>query len=412
MPSSFNITSQGFETNTYLGGEKLTSGAGPGVNDPSSYSAIAIGQTISAPFQVDLIPITLVSGQTYTFDIDDGAGDGAGQSFDSVINIIDARGHQVGFGDDALLDPGSVSTADSLLSFTATTTGVYFIAVRVFGNGYEDNGFEFGTGASTTGDYNLIVSTTGLPDLQSLTNSDDNVTFGSGVQRILARDGNDRVELKAGNDFAAGQGGRDLLRGGLGDDDLSGGSGSDELHGGSDNDVVRGDGGADKLYGELGDDTLWGGTKADRLFGNDGNDTLWGGAGSDIIKGGDGSDFIRGGNGLDTMSGGSGADTFHFLAGESDVDNSVRPARMDKITDFASNDLIDVSDLASAALLFRGSDPFQDGAGQLRVLERTDRNGDDYQLVRIDFDGDRETDLSISVYTRNDFNLTAGDFSL
>ena len=72
------------------------------------------------------------------------------------------------------------------------------------------------------------------------TKGSDELTTGSGANRVFARGGDDTVEGGAGND---------RLRGGRGDDVLSGGAGDDRLRGGQDEDLLDGGGGDDYLNG-------------------------------------------------------------------------------------------------------------------------------------------------------------------
>ncbi|UTW56229.1 M10 family metallopeptidase [Kordiimonas sp. SCSIO 12610] len=88
--------------------------------------------------------------------------------------------------------------------------------------------------------------------------------------------------------------------------------------------------------GALGDDNLIGNQVANRLTAMAGNDTLTGGAGDDSLDGGIGEDILNGGTGDDILSGGDDEDLFEFA---DDHGN-------DTITDFASNDILDVSALS------------------------------------------------------------------
>jgi len=77
---------------------------------------------------------------------------------------------------------------------------------------------------------------------------------------------------------------------------------------------------------------------ADSISGRGGSDTLEGLGGNDFISGGVGNDRIIGGTGNDTLSGGSGNDTFVFASG----------CGQDRITDFASGDVVQISGYSSA----------------------------------------------------------------
>jgi len=159
--------------------------------------------------------------------------------------------------------------------------------------------------------------------------------------------------------------GADTLNGLAGNDTLDGGAGADRLDGGTGNDIYYVDnvgdlvvettsgstgGTADKVISSvsftLGANverlTLSGTASVDGtgnslnnvLYGNGGANELYGLAGADIISGYVGNDTLRGGTGADTLSGGSGADRFVFAKGE---------AAGDRISDFASDDLIQLT---------------------------------------------------------------------
>ncbi|MDZ4094340.1 MAG: M10 family metallopeptidase [Paracoccaceae bacterium] len=93
-------------------------------------------------------------------------------------------------------------------------------------------------------------------------------------------------------------------------ENVTSGSGNDRLTGnnlgnifksGAGNDILRGGGGSDRLIGEAGADRLLGGAGNDRLNGGTGNDMLNGGAGSDMLLGGGGADTFRFDGGRDVV---------------------------------------------------------------------------------------------------------------
>lgn len=99
---------------------------------------------------------------------------------------------------------------------------------------------------------------------------------------------------------------------------------------------LAGTAGADSLVGDTANDTLNGGSGDDRLEGN---------AGRDSIIGGDGNDTIIGGRGRDTLVGGTGADTFVYRTFEEVSDGEF-------LSDFADNDLLDLSAIAGLRIIF------------------------------------------------------------
>ncbi|HEY8356668.1 MAG TPA: calcium-binding protein, partial [Ramlibacter sp.] len=83
-----------------------------------------------------------------------------------------------------------------------------------------------------------------------------------------------------------------------------------------------------------------GGAGSDTLLGGAGHDSLSGGIGADSLGGGSGADTLVGGLDADTLTGGSGNDRFVFQPGTPRGDAA--PDAADRITDFATGDLIDL----------------------------------------------------------------------
>jgi Ca2+-binding RTX toxin-like protein len=392
MPYSFKFDASTPTTAGYLDRANFTTGSYPGLDYPSYRSAVAPSQSIATSGGVDVVAITLVAGQTYKFDID-------GAALDLELDIINQSGIRVG---------GSDNTSDGrdpFLSFTPTQTGTYFVAVHHASNDYVNGSFGFEGTPGPTGAYKLFVSTPTVTSYSyTQTNASESYSYSDASQTVKALGGNDYVLLNGGNDIALGGSGSDSLYGGTGSDELSGESGADRVEGGSGDDVLRGGSEADRLYGGTERDGLSGGTGNDLLFGGAGNDTLWGEAGADTVYGEAGNDFIRGGEGLDVLYGGSGADTFHFLRGEAPANDY---ATEDRIEDFQIGDRIDLSDLYSGTLAWRGTGAFT-GANQVRLVELD--NG--YVDVRVNLDSDSTAEFEVLVRTSGGFDLIRDDFIL
>ncbi len=272
------------------------------VNNPAEFAAIASG-AIDAQGDRDVVAIALHAGQTVSFDIDFGyaAAEGA---VDTRIALVDNLGRTVAESDDSSpTDNGSESEYDPRFTFTATTTGLYYLAVSQFSDNYYTTTFNFdGSNSATTGGYQLNVSTPTLPGLTVGSDNPatpDNIVRGNLPDRVSLGAGNDRVTLAGGNDIADGGTENDTLDGGDGDDLLSGSFGEDTLIGGA---------GADVLVGGYLADTLLGGRDEDQLFGGSGEDDLDGGSGDDFLDGGAEADDIDGGDGIDTLSYGGAAE--------------------------------------------------------------------------------------------------------
>jgi Ca2+-binding RTX toxin-like protein len=401
MPSTFSFSSNSLVGAGYLNRAGFSTGAGPGVNDPEDFSAVAPDQAIDAPGDVDVVALTLVAGHSYVFDIDGGIG--GSNPIDLQLDVINQAGTLVATSD--------VAGGDPLLVFTPTVTGVYYVAVRHHDNDYINGFFAFESdidGAiGDTGDYSLVISTPTLPPLVRLGDGRDIRSYDNAAQRVMAEGGDDEIRLRGGDDIATGGNGRDLLLGGSGDDELIGNQGADTLGGNDGDDVLMGGNAADELNGGDGRDGLNGGNQDDLLRGGAGNDMLSGDAGRDRILGESGDDVIRGGKGIDTLFGGAGRDTFHFLRGEAPFD-AEGVIEEDLIEDFETGDRIDLSDVLLGTLDLVEGDEFS-RAGQLRV----DLLANGLQEVLVNLDGNPETaELAILVDTMGGFRLDEGDFIL
>jgi len=213
---------------------------------------------------------------------------------DSTLQLRDAAGNPMpsGFADD-----GGVFL-NSVLSFTPSVSGTYFIDVGVDGD-------------NAAGAYSLFVATAFGTTNAPLSQANDN-HVGAAGERILGGIGSDYIDLvdardalgEQGNDIILGNANVNFIAGGLGDDTISGG------------------GGADFLFGDFGNDVIFGGSD---------EDTIRAGAGNDIVDGDTGADHIFGGLGNDYLTGGTDAtDRFYFVA----LADSTKGAQRDVIRDF------------------------------------------------------------------------------
>lgn len=215
------------------------------------------------------------------------------------------------------------------------------------------------------------------------------VVWGEGHD-VTGSNGSDGYTGSRFADAVAGGGGHDTLAGANGNDTIDGGGGNDWLAGGANNDRVLGNVGNDRLTGDAGNDVVYGGTGADVVDGGTGNDRLFGEDGNDRIIGGAGTDTIVGGAGRDTMTGGAAGDTFDINAAAEST-----PALKDVITDFASDDILDLSGVDANASrggnqAFALVDALTGRAGEL--LARVTAGG---TTIYGDTDGDGTSDLTI-----------------
>jgi serralysin len=304
---------------------------------------------------------------------------------------------------DRAYDPG-----EGLAGLTVTaigSTGAQFV-VKTYGSGGYDLALAAGTYTVTISGSNIAPFTKqvtiGLTNVKL-----DLVNPGAATAPAPAPSGGVTVNGTAYGDLinttttVAGQlkpgANADTLNGLAGNDTLDGGAGADRLDGGAGNDNYYVDnagdvvvetltgstgGTADKVFSSvsftLGANverlTLSGsasvngtGNSLDNvLYANGGANSLSGLAGADIISGYAGNDTLRGGTGADTLNGGAGADRFVFAKGE---------AAGDRISDFASDDLIQLTGYGAGSTITKVSGSttdwvIRDGVtGQTEILK-------------------------------------------
>jgi Ca2+-binding RTX toxin-like protein len=138
----------------------------------------------------------------------------------------------------------------------------------------------------------------------------------------------------------------------------------------------------------------------------DGSFRIFGGQGADTISGSQTGDLITGGTGADSLRGGGGADAFLYRS----VADSTSAAH-DTIQDFASGDIINVSQIdaiaggGNDAFNFIGSNAFSNTAGELRAVFENNA-----WTVQGDVNGDGIADIEMLIVS--DHPLVGGDFAL
>ncbi len=281
--------------------------------------------------------ITLNAGSTITLDIDATTG-----GLDTYIRLYGSDGTTVlAFNDDNGSDTGSTSTLDSRLTFTVTTTGVFYIFV---------GSYPGGTTLPANASYDLHVSV--APPSST----------------ALGTDG------PAGHDSLYGDAGDDTLNGGVGNDLLVGGLGADVLNGGIGGDTASylaslagvtvdlragavGSGGdaqgdtwssIENVTGSVHNDVIFGSLLANRLVGSNGNDQLIGFGGSDTLEGGNHNDVLNGGLGADILNGGSGIDTASYASSLGAVTVDLRAGATGVGNDAAGDTWISIENVAGS----------------------------------------------------------------
>ncbi len=122
----------------------------PNLTNPGAPSVELRGQ-IEDSTDVDVFAIHLEAGETITLDVDGGYDPNLVSNLDSFITLLDSAGNVVAENDNGPIDDvGTVSPFDSFLTFQASASGTYFIAIEGVDNGTEDG--------DPTGNYHLLVS--------------------------------------------------------------------------------------------------------------------------------------------------------------------------------------------------------------------------------------------------------------
>lgn len=129
------------------------------LGNSSTTSSVSIGSVIEGSIETasdhDWFRIDLVAGQSITISLN---GTGASPLSDPYLRMIDSTGTLLAENDDG--GPG----LNSLLSFTATTTGAYYIDASAW--------------STELGDYTLSVNPFTPPPVASITQFADQLTNG------------------------------------------------------------------------------------------------------------------------------------------------------------------------------------------------------------------------------------------
>lgn len=288
------------------------------------------------------------------------------------------------------------------------------------GNNVVNTGAAGGGTAGVSGD----TAGTGDDTITTLAGNDA-VNAGNGNNTVSTGAGIDTVITGVGNDGITTDGGRDTIRAGAGDDTIDAGAGNDVLRGMAGDDRLNGGSGDDWAYyngaasavtvslantgaqqtGGAGLDTL---SAIENLLGSSYNDTLAGNGAGNRLKGAAGNDLLNGQGGNDTLGGGTGADRFVFDSALSSSTN------VDRIMDFAANDIIRLDDDIFTALAqgTLGANAFRSGAGVTSAQDASDRiiyNSDTGRLF-YDANGEGGADATLFAILTGAPVVTAADF--
>jgi Ca2+-binding RTX toxin-like protein len=296
-------------------------------------ATIAVDGTATGKIELfednDWFRVNLNAGTTYSFELK-GTPTGSGTLTDTFLRLRAADGESLDFNNDR-----NGSNTNSLITFTAATSGLYYL--------------DASAAANQSGTYTLTAMA-GLPD--PFTEADDTVTLTTAGQTWHAL---------GGNDFVTGTIGADLIYGDAGNDTLSGGGGgADVLVGGLGDDTFflnnlsqmafeNANEGTDtvvtsvsymmganienvNLTGVGSNDGVLGNDLANTIFANDGNNGIASGDGNDTIYAFAGNDVLDGGSGADAMYGGTGADVYFVdNVGDQVFDETAEPGVYDTV---------------------------------------------------------------------------------
>lgn len=236
-----------------------------------------------------------------------------GRGSDTVLYAVNTTAVSINLGTGRASFPGQTWTPEALVAIENVTTG-------------SGNDRVIGSRAAN-------VLTTGA--------GDDYIAAGRGNDRIIAGDGDDRLLGGIGTDRLEGAEGNDRLYGGGGADVLVGGEGTDYLHGGAGIDTAvylaaKGDGNvSDEVVVDLARgraDFPQSEEPAERLVSIENVST---GNGDDTIFGSNRANFISGGSGSNAIFGGDGDDVIH--GGNSSLESAVWEDRLPEDSDVGRN---------------------------------------------------------------------------
>jgi Ca2+-binding RTX toxin-like protein len=349
----FGLAFSGFETDTLVGIENITTGAGNDdlVGDGSAniLNTGAGNDSLIGGGGND----TLIGGAGTDQAVFAGYGSAGGTSVNIMVDLSVTGPQDTGEGLDTLSGVENVITGDGddiLIGDEGANTLSAGNGNDTLTGGLGDDTLLGGAGNDTAVYLGLNGAGATVPITVDLSRTDaqgtgEGLDTLSGIENVTTGAGNDHL---TGNDAANtldGGAGSDVLTGGLGDDTYIGGAGSDlavflgldadggvvnvtvdltinsaqntgegldtfvgieHLNAGAGNDTLAGNGGTNDITGGAGNDILSGGSGDDWLTDGDGtsfvgmgNDSLYGGLGNDVFFVGDGADLLDGGDGTD-----------------------------------------------------------------------------------------------------------------
>lgn len=380
-----------FNTNSALGSDTLTFGAGVDVLDfsASSLFQISINLTLSTAQSMTGLTLTFTNptalenviggsnddtfvanslGNAFTggagtdtvsyassaagvlvdmITVGNNTGDAAGDAYNTIENITGSNFNDTLNGNNSSNSINGGSGADIINGLGGGDILIGGPGADTFDGGSGNDTVDYSSSAAVT--VNLSIGTAQVSGNDA---NGDVITLNTVENLTGSSTGNDVLTGDANANVIKGGGGADTIVGGGGNDTIIGGTGADNLDGGTGIDVLDYSTSASGVNVNLGTNTVSGGDaagdllvansfesvvgslQADTLTGDGNANLLVGISGADSLSGGGGNDTLQGDDGNDTMAGGTGADNFKFAAGYG----------ADQITDFLTGtDKIDLT---------------------------------------------------------------------
>ena len=260
---------------------------------------LPIGQTrynnIAANWDRDSYSVYLEAGATYKFDVSGYNPTNRSRPADPILVLKDGNRQRLLYSDDAN------GTNDPSITFTAQSSGNYFLEIGAYYAGYQDNGFDYGVSAFQVSAPPIQTVSPNPPIIYDTFPTVDNsqVDNSSTVNNTTTNNVDNSISNTVTQNFTVTITGDNNSLGSFGNTTFqqSGTQGADILTGNSS------EAASDVFRGMDGDDQLTGFRGADVLVGDAGNDIIRGGNGRDVLTGGAGADQIYGGFGQNTFTG-------------------------------------------------------------------------------------------------------------
>ena len=156
-----------------------------------------IVSTLNAPGDFDFFKVQLEAGKTYEFAQYAVVGGPTGVPLaDAFLEVYDAAGNLLQTADGGGRTPGGQAYGtDALLSFTATTSGTYYVNARAFDNGVTDGRGE------TIGDYEIFATVSNYKPFYTVDSPLHSIDWGSQIDRTSRNPDGEEGPRVTGNEY-------------------------------------------------------------------------------------------------------------------------------------------------------------------------------------------------------------------